>query len=195
MGKKPQVSAATKEKLQHAFWSLYQTRPIEAISIKEITDLAEVNRGTFYLYYKDIYDILNQIEEHIFPDIHMPLEATPVLDYIWEAAQAFAKHREYLLVLLGPHGDPAFRDKLVLGLRTFLEHQLVRLQEEPDPQKRQLLLDFCTGGTLLLLAQWLRCDPPMPLEDLVELFDRILFPYCSDETQDFLQKNRARLHT
>lgn len=86
MGKKPQVSAATKEKLKNAFWYLYQTRPIETISIKEITDAAGVNRGTFYLYYKDIYDILHQIEERIFPDIDMPLEDAPVLDYIWAAA-------------------------------------------------------------------------------------------------------------
>ena len=190
MGKKPQVSAITKEKLRNAFWSLYQTRPIETISIKEITDLAGVNRGTFYLYYRDIYDILNQIEEGIFPDIHLPLTDVPVLDYIWDAAQAFAANREYLLVLLGPHGDPAFREKLVRGLRVFLEQQLVGLNDEPDLQKRQLLLDFCTGGTLLLLAQWLQCDPPMPLEDLIELVDRILSPYLSDEAKAFLQKNR-----
>lgn len=192
MGKKPQVSALTKEKLKQAFWSLYQERPIETISIKEITDLAGVNRGTFYLYYKDIYDILNQIEENIFPDIHMAFNDVPVLDYIWDAAQAFAANREYLLVLLGPHGDPAFREKLGLGLRAFLEQQLVGLNDEPDLQKRQLLLDFCTGGTLLLLVQWLRCDPPVPLEDLIELVDRILSPYFSDEAKEFLQKNKEK---
>ena len=39
--------------------------PIEKITVKEVSERAEVNRSTFYAYYKDVYDILEQAEEEI----------------------------------------------------------------------------------------------------------------------------------
>ena len=62
MKKQPQITEQTKANLRSAFWTLYTRKPIEKISIKEITDLAGYNRGTFYLYYNDVYDLFSQIE-------------------------------------------------------------------------------------------------------------------------------------
>ena len=49
----------TKRKLKEALMTLMQTKPVNAISVKELTELADVNRGTFYLHYSDIYDMLH----------------------------------------------------------------------------------------------------------------------------------------
>ena len=50
MKKQPHITEQAKNNLRIAFWSLYAQKPIEKISIKEITELAGYNRGTFYLY-------------------------------------------------------------------------------------------------------------------------------------------------
>lgn len=47
MKKQPQITEQTKDKLRSAFWTLYSSKPIDKITIKEITDLAGYNRGTF----------------------------------------------------------------------------------------------------------------------------------------------------
>lgn len=47
MKKQPHITEQTKNNLRIAFWSLYAQKPIEKISIKEITELAGYNRGTF----------------------------------------------------------------------------------------------------------------------------------------------------
>ena len=46
MKKQPHITEQTKNNLRIAFWSLYAQKPIEKISIKEITELAGYNRGT-----------------------------------------------------------------------------------------------------------------------------------------------------
>lgn len=51
-----------EEKIIKAFMTLYEVKNIEKISIKSITDLAGLNRGTFYLHFLDIYDLLEKIE-------------------------------------------------------------------------------------------------------------------------------------
>ena len=71
MRKQPEVTEQTKANLRTAFWSLYKEKAIEKITIKEITDAAGYNRGTFYLYYKDVYDLFNKIEEELLEEIRI----------------------------------------------------------------------------------------------------------------------------
>ena len=52
----------TKKLLTQALTELLQKKQINEITVKELTDLADMNRGTFYLYYKDIFDMLEKIE-------------------------------------------------------------------------------------------------------------------------------------
>ena len=53
----------TKKLLTQALTQLLQEKQINEITVKELTDLADMNRGTFYLYYKDMFDMLEKIEE------------------------------------------------------------------------------------------------------------------------------------
>lgn len=55
----------TKLLLTNALVSLLETKTLKDISVKELCDKADINRGTFYLHYKDIYDMMNQIETDI----------------------------------------------------------------------------------------------------------------------------------
>lgn len=53
----------TKRQLRQALTQLLQQKPIKDITVREIADLVDINRGTFYLHYKDVYDMLEQIEK------------------------------------------------------------------------------------------------------------------------------------
>ena len=51
--------------MREAFWRLYAAKPISKISVKDICALAGYNRGTFYRYYSDVYEVLESIENEI----------------------------------------------------------------------------------------------------------------------------------
>lgn len=58
----------TKNDFRIAFWKLYQRYPIEKISVSELCRVAGYNRTTFYVYYDNIFDLLNKcIEEMVRP--------------------------------------------------------------------------------------------------------------------------------
>lgn len=69
MRKQPQVTEKTRRKLIESFWKLYKHNDINKITIKDICDNANYERTTFYRYFKDINDILNEIEIEIIEDI------------------------------------------------------------------------------------------------------------------------------
>lgn len=56
----------TKQSLYKSLCSLLKKKPLSEITISEITDKANINRSTFYLHYKNLHDLQNEIEENLF---------------------------------------------------------------------------------------------------------------------------------
>lgn len=50
----------TKREIFNSLTQLLEQKSIDEITVKEITDLAGINRGTFYLHYVDKYDLLEK---------------------------------------------------------------------------------------------------------------------------------------
>jgi AcrR family transcriptional regulator len=59
----------TKMAIREALVALIEENGFDALSVKDITNRADINRGTFYLHYKDKFDLLEQIEAEIVEDI------------------------------------------------------------------------------------------------------------------------------
>ncbi len=59
----------TKNKIYDAFIKLAKTKPIHAISISELCQLAHINRSTFYHYYGSQYDVLNELSNQFISTI------------------------------------------------------------------------------------------------------------------------------
>jgi len=53
----------TKKAIRDAFFVLAKTNDINKIKVSEISQIADINRKTFYLHYVDIYSLLEEIEE------------------------------------------------------------------------------------------------------------------------------------
>lgn len=52
----------TIESIENAYIKLREKKAIEKISVKELSELAMINKATFYLHYKDIYDLAETVE-------------------------------------------------------------------------------------------------------------------------------------
>lgn len=59
----------TKRAIKDAFLQLRAKKPLERITIKELSDIAEISKATFYLHYKDIYDLSEQLQNEVIQDI------------------------------------------------------------------------------------------------------------------------------
>ena len=68
----------TKKLLKQALAQLMDEKEFKDITVKDITERADLNRGTFYLHYTDTYDILNKIENEILFLLVLP-GASPAL--------------------------------------------------------------------------------------------------------------------
>ena len=56
----------TKKALRDALITLLEKKKINEISVTELTNLADVNRATFYFYYTDLLDMLQQLQNESY---------------------------------------------------------------------------------------------------------------------------------
>lgn len=59
----------TLRNIRNAFLQLRAHKPLERITIKELSELAEISKGTFYLHYKDIFDLSTQLQNEVIQNI------------------------------------------------------------------------------------------------------------------------------
>ena len=119
MRKQPEVTDATRKAIMEAFWTIYQTTPIDKISVKAIADVAHIHRSTFYRYCTDIYQVLNELEQEVMEEISLtlrtkvqPKQMTDLVSHADVTVRALKDHAPILCHLTGPMGDAEFRNKM-----------------------------------------------------------------------------------
>lgn len=59
----------TKRNIKKAFLKLRAEKPLEKITVKELAELAYINKATFYCHYQDIYDLSEKLEDEVINSI------------------------------------------------------------------------------------------------------------------------------
>ena len=67
----------TKKMLRQGLSYLLTQKKLKDISVRELTDFVDLHRATFYVHYRDIYDLYQQIEEETVADVREILERFP----------------------------------------------------------------------------------------------------------------------
>jgi AcrR family transcriptional regulator len=85
MGKADQNKKLKMENLLNASFELFTSQGINKTSIQDIVNKAEVAKGTFYLYFKDKYDIRNRLIAHkssqLFMQAYNALQKKKITDF------------------------------------------------------------------------------------------------------------------
>ena len=59
----------TNRVIRDSLFELLRKKKIEAITVKELCSLADINRSTFYNHYRDIFELVEKLEDEIVHDI------------------------------------------------------------------------------------------------------------------------------
>lgn len=159
MNKRMEITAQTRQNIIDAFWSLYCEKRIEKITVKEIASKAGYNRGTFYEYFTDVYNVLEQIENSLIPSLdELPPLATPTgtigmrLDMF---LKLYEDNSKYYSVLLGDKGDPAFASKLKNSIKPTIK-QVFTDKPNADLEELDYILEYTLSAMIGVMSYWYR---------------------------------------
>lgn len=177
----------TKTQIKQAFLSLLNEKSFELITVRDITERADINRGTFYLHYVDKYNLLEQYENGIFEKVNIILDrATNMqlnvhqlkeerLPMLIQLLQVMHDEAAFLKLILGPNGDPFFQEKIrQLFVKTFKEYIINEIDESRFKYPFELIITYISNAHLGVLTYWLQHDMQQSPEEIANMFIEIM---------------------
>lgn len=161
--------------LKESLLELMKHKTFSEISVRDVTDEADMNRGTFYLHYSGTAELLQSLEADLLEELEALIDAhlqetmddgtvrpllEPLLDFVVE-------RRETWEVLFAGDAASGFSQALQRLIR---DKGAGVVETWFHPQSSQLgdyLLTFLAWGFIGLLKEWLAQDMALPRETLI----------------------------
>lgn len=182
----------TKMLLQNALVDLMLEKAVGKISVKELTQKADVNRSTFYLHYLDIYDMLEQMENEFvetiqgfFHDFFTPLPTSMPLTLFVNISEWLEQDKEYYVKLLRGSASGYIFEELESRIRDEFLTLLYLIFLDEESLDLRTRVNFTVSGTVGVLRMWVMEGGNISLVDLSETIDDIL---NNGMIQDYPQK-------
>jgi AcrR family transcriptional regulator len=161
----------SQEAIKKAVIELMSEKSFDDITIQDIADRANVNRGTIYLHYTDKYDLLDKmIEEHINNLRELCQSASEMTfqegNYVW--FEYFERNYLFFSTMLASKGAPYFRSR-------FLELVIQEYKPEVDTTEgknqglsEEVILQFFASAIVGAVEWWFKNGMPLPARVMAE---------------------------
>lgn len=156
----------TQEALKNAVIELMTEKNFDHITIQDIADRANLNRGTIYLHFQDKFDLLDKLIEAHLNELEEMDEWACEMD--WNEAlvpyfEYFEKNYLFFSTMLASKGVPsAFRTRL---LASFIEGFKGEIDRESGKNKDlmdDVMLQFAGTAYVGIIEWWIRNGMPYP---------------------------------
>lgn len=167
----------TKRNIINAFLQLRAKKPLEKISVKELSELAEINKATFYLHYKDIYDLSKSLENELIDNVFSIIEhphaiiTDPKL-FTRELADAFTANKAMIDIIFSENRSWIVIERLEVLLKDYIFKKYPQLKNTAEAN---ILLTYSIKGGYYAFTENMDYDIDILLSiigDMAELSTR-----------------------
>lgn len=184
---------ATAEKMDQAFLALLEKKDFAYITVKEICEVAGVNRSTFYLHYETVGDLLSESIEYMnqqflaymqrdneafiakirscpIRELYLvtPEYLRPYLSYIKEHQRLFCTALQNAAVL-------RLEDKYA-GLSQHVLLPILERYRVPE-QDRTYIMAFYIHGIMAIITEWLKNDCIDSIEQIIAVIQKCVMDH------------------
>lgn len=161
----------TKMVLRETLIDLLKTKPINRITVTDICQHADLNRGTFYNYYCDAYDLLAQIEEDLYEELLQTIrrfvEDGDSDSLLVDLLTTIEKNRDLCHVLFIVNTDQTFLNRLLELMREYtFRYWRANNVNNLSASQMDLLYTFFSHGAVGVLKKWISGEWEVSIEYL-----------------------------
>lgn len=167
----------TKKRLYESLMKLVGKKPLNQVTVKEITEDADVNRSTFYFHYQDVGSMVVEMEDKFLQDFSVALTALEQKshDFIAILVRCLENHRDLCRLLLGSNGDMAFVEKM----KAIVAEKCSKIWKDAVPEltdvEASAMDTFLIGGVMSTLQTWILSERRVPAKEITDILNRLIF--------------------
>ncbi|MDE7230040.1 MAG: TetR/AcrR family transcriptional regulator [Oscillospiraceae bacterium] len=172
----------TKSAIINSFLQLRSKKPLERITVKELSDLAEINKATFYLHYKDIYDLSESLENELLDSVlssirHPDAVLSEPKVFISELFDGFIANQSLIDIIFSNDRKGILVDRVESKIRKFMFEKYSKCKDIPEIN---ILLSFTIKGGYYAFTDNAQYDSATRAEIISEMADQLTKCFFSD---------------
>ncbi len=168
----------TKERLKSTLLALLQEKSIDRISISEMCRKSGINRNTFYQHYRDIRDLLSEVEGEFMESLFSVFTINgdsikSVRDLMLVLLETIKQNQDMCLLLFSENGDKNFlRNILMFALPSAVENWVKELgMNEKDAT---VLYYYVMGGAVNVIEIWMKDKLSASLDEVADKLNSLI---------------------
>lgn len=182
----------TKAAIRNALVELIEEQGFEATTVKDITNKANINRGTFYAHYQDKFDLMNKCLEEIMQDMlniveqglpnviaELGIKSTPItpLPIAVSMFEYLNENSEFMKAMLSSKGDLSFQIKMKDFMWKTLFENIPNplIKEDNLLVPSQYLASYIASAHIAVIQQWLDSGRKESPREMAQILSTITF--------------------
>ena len=139
---------------------LLSKKPIEEITVTELSEAAEINRKTFYNYYNNVYMVAEEMEDEIVERFEETLRKIdfdtllkdPVTTFN-TLAQLITSDLDFYENILTNRNQISFLQKIITSLKQRIK-ALYLNPDSPQSELQDYMLEYIVSGLVSVYQKW-----------------------------------------
>ena len=171
----------TKKAIRNAFAQLLSVKNLEDITVKDIAELADINRKTFYSYYSGVHMIVEETENEIVEDFEAAIRDLPPDKLVREPYLLFSRLSAIINADIDFY-EPLMKvnrsSRLIAKVSEMLKQKLresyaafSRVGEETF----NIMVDFTFSGLFSVYQSWFNSERRQSIEEISHTLSTLCF--------------------
>lgn len=170
----------TKHAIFKAFVELLNEKDVNQITITDIAKKANINRKTFYNYYSDAYEVMEEIENltvEAFINNMATVEFTNMADFLTEIFIKFTEtvnnDLQFFNLLFKTNNRSFLIVKIVEALKKYVQKRIEE-SNELDMRRFEVVSNFYLSGVLSVYMNWFMNNYDQSIEEISALLTELV---------------------
>lgn len=167
----------TENAFKQALLKLLKEKPLDKITISELTEIADVSRMAFYYHYEDIFALYNDIEKTFFSEFASLYDKSESHDYRdnMSLLMDFLRENEDAVKhFAAKSGDNQFRTRFASTLENqFREIVMYEMDTTELTDHLNYMITYHSAGIYAVYMKWIESDFAWSNEQVLDLIREI----------------------
>lgn len=167
----------TRMVIKNSFVELLKKKPVNKITVKEICEMAEINRATFYKHYLDVYDLLDKLEQEFLLELQNNVQQSiekSFKDTFTLILTGIKADSELYITLFSQNGDPNFPNRIFPLCYEYIAMEQDERFQKLSPSELTWLYYFIAQGCSGILNQWIKNGMTEPINEVTNFTDKLI---------------------
>lgn len=163
----------TKKSMQETLLNLLETTSFKKITVSELCKAAGVNRGTFYLHYKEVSDLFVEMEQGLYMELMTCLMMTSPEDILLQALNKVKEYSKLVKLIIFKNLDREFVEQILSVSKQYCLTQWKKLRKDVTDLELNYTYSFLSHGIIGIIIYWCESDFKESPEEIASMVENL----------------------